>query len=73
MQDAETRLLRIAKIEVVMAWGDSQQGDWRNVRGGAGSLAARQMHTLCIALTLQQRGQLQRVTLGVSQAFAAAA
>ena len=56
-----------------MTGADGQQSDRRDMRGGAGTRAAGQMHVQCLTMTLQQRGQLQGVALGVGQAFAAAA
>ena len=58
MQGAETRLPRIAKIEVVMTGAHCQQGDGRGVRRGAGTRATGQVHVPLGAGALQQRGQL---------------
>ncbi|MNE89775.1 hypothetical protein D3C76_1831520 [compost metagenome] len=65
MQRAETRLRCIAKIEVVMTGGNGQQGDWRSVCGGTGSRATAQVHIQYLPLSLQQRSQLQGITLGI--------
>ncbi|MNK88958.1 hypothetical protein D3C87_1089490 [compost metagenome] len=73
MQRAETGLRGIAKIEIVVAGGDGQQCDRRNMRGGTGTRTTAQVHIQCVPVTLQQSGQLQGIALGFSQTFATAA